>query len=115
MGKPRRDQARHTDTGVNKWSSLTVCPACGKRTYPDRKAAKAASKALYPEDHLSPYRCRSTKDVRPTPAPWHVGHLDERIMTGELDRRDAYDPKQYHPKPGTLEAIRKIAKASLDK
>jgi ribosomal protein L32 len=113
MSKPRREQARHEDSGVVKWASLTVCPACGKKTYPNKKAAKLAAKNLYPDDHLSAYRCRSTKDVRPTPAPWHVGHLDERIMTGQMDRRDAYDPKQYQSRPDVVNAINRIAKATV--
>lgn len=113
MSKPRREQARHDSKGARKWDSLTVCPACQKKTYPNKKAAKLAAKNLYPDDHLSAYQCRSTKDVRPTPAPWHIGHLDERIMTGEMDRRAAYDPTLYTPHPDAIKAINRIAKASI--
>lgn len=113
MGRPRREQPRNNDNGARSWDSLTVCPACGKKTYPSKKAAKSAAKKLYPDDHLSAYQCRSTKEVRPTPAPWHFGHLDERIVTGKMGRRDAYDPTVFEARPDVASAIARIAKATM--
>lgn len=69
-------------------SSHQRCPACGKRVYPTRAAAKRARKALFPHDRMDAYRC-------PQPAPWeadrwHLGHP----RAGDRDRnpRNRQDP-----------------------
>lgn len=33
------------------------CPACGKRCYPRRKAARLAARRLYPGKHMGEYKC----------------------------------------------------------
>lgn len=38
-------------------ASYERCPACGKKTYPSRSAARKAAKALHPNERLNAYRC----------------------------------------------------------
>lgn len=114
MGK-RRHTARRVDTASPDWANLTRCPACGKKSFATKRAAKLASKVHHRSEHMSVYQCRSTRPERPTPAPWHYGHLDDSVISGELDRAQVYDEGRrvgrYHPDPQALRAIRQIASA----
>ncbi len=57
-----------------------VCP-CGKRGFADKATAKIARKRIDPA--LRAYRC-------PDSGWWHLGHLDDRIIQGIVDRREVY-------------------------
>lgn len=113
----RRHQARRVDTGTPDWANLTRCPACGKKSYATRKAAKNAAKVHHQDAHMSVYRCRSNNPKRPNPAPWHYGHLDEAVISGKMSKDEVYvQGKKAVPRhktdPQALEAIRKIASST---
>ena len=42
---------------VGELQTRRSCPACGKRCYPRRKAAKLAARRLYPGKHMRAYQC----------------------------------------------------------
>lgn len=78
--------------GLPDWADLGLCPACGKKIYPTKKAAKIAARVKHPGDrNLVPYPCRSQSPKRPTPAPWHFGHLADEVKKGPLSRADRYE------------------------
>lgn len=86
--------------GLPDWADLGLCPACGKKIYPSKKAAKAAARAKHPGDRqLVPYPCRSKSPKRPTPPPWHFGHLADEVKRGPLSRAERYEAP-----PGPLRA-----------
>lgn len=59
---------------------MIVLPACGKRPYPTRAAAKHAAHRLHPNEHLRAYRCETcTNTWREV---WHFGHLPLHIRHG---------------------------------
>lgn len=91
MTRPRRAMPKQPKVAQPVWASSGVCPACEKRIYTSKKAARQAARVHHPHDNLSAYQCRSTSDRRPTPAPWHIGHLVEEIKTGDLARDDRYE------------------------
>lgn len=92
MTKPRRAQPSKykADRTTPDWTDLGSCPACKKRIYRSKKAAKNAAKAHHPNDKMSPYQCRSKSALRPNPAPWHLGHLMQEIKRGDSDRHALY-------------------------
>lgn len=45
-----------------------TCAACGKRSYPDRRAARRAARAAHPSAHLQEYECE------PDSGRWHYGN-----------------------------------------
>ena len=47
---------------------LFTCAACHKRTYPNRKEARAARRGGHPGSQLAAYECPTT------PGWWHLGH-----------------------------------------
>lgn len=94
MSKPRRHRVRRVDFGSPEWSSVSDCPACGKKVYKSRKDARNAARIKHPNDRMSVYQCRSTSPKRPDPAPWHFGHLNEAIKAGKQDRTARYDQGQ---------------------
>lgn len=55
------------------------CLTCGKKRWPDRKAAKRAAKAMYPGHVLRAYRCAGA---------WHIGHLPAPVRTGDMAATD---------------------------
>lgn len=55
------------------WTSAVACPGCRKRSYPSRKTARAARRALYPGEHLTVYRCRTGG------TGYHIGHVDAAL------------------------------------
>jgi hypothetical protein len=114
VSRPRRHQARHQEYSSPDWQAVGRCPACGKKCYTSKKAAKQAAKVHHSDDHLSPYQCRSDKASKPNPAPWHLGHLDGRIMTGEVTRVQVYEQRatNYLRDETALEAIQRVARAS---
>ena len=91
MARPRRTVRKQPRVAQPDWASSGYCPACGKKIYSSKKAAKNASRVHHPYDNMSPYQCRSTSPLRRDPAPWHFGHLDEEVKLGELARTDRYD------------------------
>lgn len=92
MPKPRRAQPSkfRVDFTDPAWSDLGPCPACKKKIYRSKKAAKNAARAKHPNDKMSPYQCRSKSALRPNPAPWHLGHLMDEIKRGDSDRYSLY-------------------------
>lgn len=55
------------------WQSPSRCGYCRKRTYPSRRAARRALRALYPADagaRMGAYHCPSGG------TGWHIGHRD---------------------------------------
>lgn len=91
MARPRRTQRKQPKLNQPDWASTGICPACHKKIYPSKKAARNAARVHHPYDQLSPYQCRSSSPLKPDPAPWHIGHLDEEIITGEVTRTEKYD------------------------
>lgn len=80
--KPQKlDVARH-------W--WTTC-ACGKRSYPTRKAARRTYRSKHPDGGLNAYQCHLN------PGVWHYGHLqpgdreDTTMDIGEAIVRVEYD------------------------
>lgn len=59
--------------------------ACGKRTYPTRKAAKDARKKLHAGDSaLRPYECGRVA------GNWHLGHIHPEVANGTASRDEFY-------------------------
>jgi hypothetical protein len=97
MSRPRRTIPKLPRVEKPVWTSNAACPACGKKIYKTKKAARRAAKIHHPHVSLSTYQCRSKSPLRPDPAPWHYGHLDEEIKHGNLDRNDRYEWGQLVP------------------
>ena len=58
----------------------TTCRTCGKRTFRNRRDARAMAKQI-PGAHMTAYRC-------PVDAGgWHLGHLPRDVVRGVGDRR----------------------------
>lgn len=61
--------------------------SCGKRGYSSRKMARRARAGL-PGENLHIYQCPSSH------APsWHLGHLHEPVVRGELTKGQYYGPR----------------------
>ncbi len=76
-------QARH-DRAMRDVGTLEArCPFCGKIQHITRKAAKRHVRSL-PREHLSVYRCPAGTDM------FHVGHLPEKVLSGDTDRRTMF-------------------------
>jgi len=54
------------------WTSL--CPTCGKRCFPTRRAAKKAARRWFPNETLRPYQCDGV---------WHIGHTPAWVRRGD--------------------------------
>lgn len=63
------------DTDPRYWHT---CPACGKRAWPSRRAARRAARGRYAD--LTAYPCPHR------PGWWHLGHLPRSITRGRATR-----------------------------
>ena len=61
--------------------AVALCSECGKKTYASKKAARSAARSLHPGEQMNAYRCGTG---------WHYGHLDRRVIAGELAKEDVY-------------------------
>ncbi len=115
MGKPRRAQPSKFRVELTnpEWVAVGICPVptCRKKMYRSKKAAKSAARVHHPNDKMSPYQCRSTSELRPNPAPWHLGHLMEEIKRGDSDRYAVY---VNHEKPKIRETKRQTSVTGTD-
>lgn len=60
-------------TEERTWRSGVSCGYCRKVSYPTKRTAKTAARALYPAEHLTAYPCPYGG------TGWHFGHLDEAL------------------------------------
>ena len=68
------------DMNVGMKAYVGLCPDCGKRCYPSKADAKAATRQLpHRKGRLSVYQCGPY---------WHYGHLPKTIRTGDAGRDD---------------------------
>ncbi|WP_017972506.1 hypothetical protein [Actinopolyspora halophila] len=62
-------------------SSFEYCPACGKKVYNSRSAARKFAKKRHRGKRLTAYRCPTSLPWRST--RWHLGHVN----TADRDRQ----------------------------
>lgn len=73
------------------------CKHCGKISYISRKSAREAAKTYHPNDRMSTYKCVKAPEYVDTNYIWHIGHLDESIVKGEVERSEHYGTGALHP------------------
>lgn len=60
---------------------VATCPITNKRSYIDKKAAKAANKRI-PGDNMNVYKCSDTTHGE----HYHIGHLPKMVKMGDASR-----------------------------
>lgn len=63
---------------ANWWT----CPGCGKRSYPNRRAARRAGRHHLPNEPVNGYLCLRGG------TGWHYGHLPDAVRAGSRSRSD---------------------------
>lgn len=65
---------------------VSASNACGKVAHPTRRVARRVA-ALYPTEHLRPYRCAHCHW-------WHLGHLPPAVVRGIATADEIYHPRE---------------------
>lgn len=76
----------HDQGGLNWITGWVTCPACGKRSFFDRKKARTFARAMGGD--MNAYAC-----VHPGGVGFHAGHLPEPVKKGEASRAELCNPR----------------------
>lgn len=72
-----------TTDGIPPQFMHSFCEACGKRSYPSRRAAKTAARHAH-KGSMNAYPCPNRPEgFEPV---WHVGHLPDAVRRGWITK-----------------------------